>query len=286
MHRMLYIISEKYQSTSKTIAKALEVLHILSGWWNFTKYGFKYIQILVTTKRRHYLKLRTLFLFSAGCLYFLNSAINPFLYCLFSKQFRSQMYKGFLDKLGHLFRRHRSAEEIRDVPFHRRHNISFPRTLERYHAEEANNFSKPKIPAANCKGHVQSSKALRRHFGLPEISKTRSNEKTSQIASPNISQGVASMVHHAVEDAQNFENVESRKHTGILKKPKCQNCSTNNNKYSIKSEPKIAFKDLSTIQQTKTTCFSDTKLIDAKNGSNHIFMKREISGDMIPPQNV
>ena len=78
------------------------------------------------------------------------------------------MYNGCLKKTGHAFRNSLSHVTGRIIPFHRRINFSFPeqipinqKTVKRMHPPT------PNIRNTNCKGHVQSSKAIRRHLGLP-----------------------------------------------------------------------------------------------------------------------
>ena len=219
-----------------------------------------------------------------GCFYFLNSAINPFLYSLFSKQFRSRMYNGFIQKLEHLFLRNRSTEETNDIPVHRRDLNPFPDNLKHQDGQATTFVQHPKILASNCKGHVQSSKAIRRHFGLPLFSKTPSKEQVSGVESPNISQGLAAVVHHAVDDVQDNQGSSSKIKTGILKKPKCRKCSVNNNKNSFKSEKKTQLKN--DYKQTKTTFFSDTNLLDGKLNRTQIWMNEPKTHESVQIQNV
>ena len=184
--------------------------------------------------------------------------------------------------------RNRTSEESFEVPFHRRHLNSFPQNWERKQGEESNDFHHPKILAANCKGHVQTSKAIRRHLGLPPNSKSESKEQESSHESPNISYGLAAAVHHKVDDVTDCHEQNPERKTGILKKPKCRNCS-NNNKYSVrsfKSEKKTQFKNISSKHQTKTTFMSDTNLLDGKLNSNHILMKEAQIDESIKLQDV
>ena len=181
------------------------------------------------------------------------------------------MYNGFIQKLEHFFLRNRATEETDDIPSHRRHLNPFPENLERQDGQRMNDIHHPKIPASNCKGHVQTSKALRRHFGLPISSKTASKEQKSADESPNISQGLAAVVHHAVDDIKDDERNSPAMKTGRLKKARCRKCSGNNNKSSFKSEKKAQYK--TEANKTKTTFFSDTNLLDAKLNQTHIMMK-------------
>ena len=131
------------------------------------------------------------------------------------------MYNGFIQKLENFFLRNHSTEQTDDIPSHRRHLNPFPVNLERQDGQRMNDIYHPKIPASNCKGHVQTSKALRRHFGLPISSKTASKEQKSADYSQNISQGLAAVVQHAVDDIKDDDGNSPAMKTGILKKARC-----------------------------------------------------------------
>ena len=132
----------------------------------------------------------------SGCAYFLNSAANPFLYSLVSKQFRSRMYKVAFKRFDKRFfwkrRRDGNSLVIRQI------ESLDGGILNRYRNQQPRLHRK--IPSKNCKGHVQTSIAIRRHLGLRLSPVVDNHRPRSHSISPNIPFELTAFIHGKIED--------------------------------------------------------------------------------------
>ena len=92
VNRIMVIIVTKTKSWTKGITNIQETIHLIAGKMLHPKYIHKYVYYyyyIILIICDFYLYNKLIFL---GCCYLINSAMNPFLYSIFSKRFRRGFY--------------------------------------------------------------------------------------------------------------------------------------------------------------------------------------------------
>ena len=187
------------------------------------------------------------------------------------------MYNGLIQKLEYIFPRVRSTADTFDVPLHGRRLNFLPDHVQRPNGQRLNERRNSRIQVANCKGHILGSKAIRRHLGEPLSSSMPSNKQKSASKSFNISQGLAAVVHDAVDNQQgyeeNYSGIKNGKRKTPWRKKHYSGCYSDKFKYSSRSLTivyKPCFKNVA--KGSKRMFLSDTNLLYAKNNSSENVM--------------
>ena len=208
------------------------------------------------------------------------------------------MYKGWLKRIRNVFMRCLGQDATPLVlP---QGTVSLPKMFAK--SRKQNIPVTQKILASNCKGHVQSCKAIRRHLGLPLSSvHENNNPKSSHEGSPNIPIQLTAIVHKAIDEPKTAQHVEFKSletaqnstmdHDSLQttntkgKKVEFKSLETAQNsrkdhdglpitntkgkevwcslKYGSKNNPRWLTKQVSNLKQTKPIFYSDTNLANS-----------------------
>ena len=180
------------------------------------------------------------------------------------------MYKGWLKRIRNVFMRCLGQDATPLVlP---QGTVSLPKMFAK--SRKQNLPVTQKILASNCKGHVQSCKAIRRHLGLPLSSVYENNNpKSSHEGSPNIPIQLTAMVHKAIDEPKRAQHVEMKcletAQNSTMDHDSLQTTNTKGKKvwcslkYGSKNNPRWLTKQVSNLKQTKPIFYSDTNLANS-----------------------
>ena len=135
--------------------------------------------------------------------YFFSCAINPFLYSIVSKKFRTRLCNGCFKKLT-VCRVTKPSEQTITLPSHRRNQISFPgnRGSTEYRIKLY------EIYAPKRRGALPR-KAMHRHLGLP-LSSTKAMDASerSAVGGQNMPIELTTNVHKATADPEIAQHLD------------------------------------------------------------------------------
>ena len=173
------------------------------------------------------------------------------------------MYNGCLKKTGLAFINSLSHATRRIIPFHRRINFSFPERIP----INQKTLKASSIRKTNCKGHVQSSKALRRHIGLA-VSAANSGRQKETSTSLNIQIELKAIVHGAVDQYTVNQQIKTC----------CVRQSVNINNYvcvltgNLRRSTRARHISLKSAKQTRSASHTPTNLRRRKSAGDENFM--------------